>query len=198
MPLLPSRRSVPWVLPLLAVTISSGFPDAARAGQKPKPPYTGAILGDPNRRHIVGRSGRHFFKVRLSQRPFRRERHRITQPDPGSRYRHWVDGRNAIGTDESIPHNELATFEVVVDGRMWPVPCRLWRDCYNPNLARQRGPYYGGSHVPEVAEYVFAWLSPDGQRLTVKMCGGDGAGSYRVFWYLRCDGRHTRRITYMD
>ena len=134
---------------------------------------------EKNQVTIGGRAGRHSFVLRLAKRPFQRKRHKIT----GSEYNRRVDGKNALGTDGYLPQEEISRFEVTVDGKPWPVPARLWRDCYEPNFDTD-------PHFPALQ----AALTPDGNRLWVKMTGGDAAGSYNVVWLLRANGLSSRKI----
>ena len=143
---------------------------------------------------LEGSTGRYSFTVRLAKRPFREEGHKVKrigeaqfEIDGKTEWRKSKvpDGslKNWQGTDGGLPLTELSSFDVVVDGKRWPVPARLWRDCYNPNLGTD----------PKSPD-LWAWLSKDGTQLTVKMWGGDGAGSYGVVWHLVRDGKHSRRI----
>ena len=160
----------------LVATVLIGPAASSRAGEP---------LGTPTRVTLEARNGQHSFTVALAKRPFVRGRRRVRVGEGSLVY---VDGRRAYGALDYAPHEEMSAFEVTVDGKKWPVPARLWRDCYGPNLGTSNT-----GTKPE-AVYTYAWLSADGERLTVKMLGSDGGGGYRVVWYLRRDGKHHRRI----
>jgi hypothetical protein len=147
---------------------------------------------------LKGRNGRHWFTLHLAKGPFRKERHKIkgsgNWPQIDGKYElrgfrrdkdgtvHSDGGKNWYGTDAGLPRMEFYQFDLVVDGKRWKIPSHLYCDCYHPNIHIKPQPF------------VWAWLSKDGRRLTVKMRGSDGAGAYKVIWYLRRDGRHSRKL----
>ena len=185
------RAAVAAVAVASAAALAMTFAGAVHAAPGGAPGQGGAAQGrataPPREGTVRGKAGGHTFSVTLARRAFRRAEHKVA-PTPGGPdgYPYLVDGRPAIGTDGGVPSEELYRFEVSVDGRRWPVPERLWRDCYQPNLDTRDPDGLGAD--------LSAWLSADGKRLTVKMLGSDGAGSYRALWHLRADGRHTREI----
>lgn len=144
---------------------------------------------NPGETTLEGKAGKHVFRVSLAKRPFVKAKHQVKITDKGT----MVDGKYAHGTDASIPNEELSRFEVIVDGRKWTIPGKFWRDCYNPNLKSARATSSDADSVD-----VQAWLSQDGKRLTVKMLGSDGAGSYRVIWFLQSNGKHRREFESLD
>lgn len=177
------RVSIVLVLALLGAGALAAGAKANEAGKRPTPLET---------RIFTGRSGRHTFLVRLVKGPFRRSQHRVRVS--GSRV--WIDGKpewnkdgskNWYGTDGGLPTTEFYAFEATVDGRRWPIPRRLYGNCYEPNIRRVG-----------VSECVEVQLSPDGNRLTIMLAGSDGDGSYSVHWDLRRNGKHTRKIAYGD
>ena len=163
---------------LFSITILFSLYGLSRAD---KPPQTSVLKG---------RNGRHTFTLRLAIGPFRKEKHKITGYAPW----YFIDGKQEVdkktgkknwyGTDGGLPYHEFYSFDVVVDGRRWAIPKRLWRDCYDPRIGVE----------PNQWRDVWAWLSKDGKRLTVKMHGSDGAGSYSVLWHFRRNGNHSRKV----
>lgn len=141
----------------------------------------------PESRTIKGGNANQTFILKLSKRPFQTAGRQINQRTDGF---YLINGKRPIGiASMRLPREELASFDVQVDGQRWNVPEQLWNDCYEPNL----GKVPGDATHPEMS-YLQAWLSKDGQGLTVKMLGSDGAGSYTVTWNLRSDGNHSRQI----
>jgi hypothetical protein len=142
---------------------------------------------NPESRTIQGGNENQLFTVKLSKSPFQTAGREITQKADGF---YLINGRRPLGiASMRLPQTELSSFDVQVDGKRWTVPAQLWNDCYEPNL----GKVAGDATHPEIS-YLQAWLSKDGQRLTVKMLGSDGAGAYTVTWNLRSDGNHSREI----
>ena len=143
---------------------------------------------NPDSRTIKWSNDNHSVTVNLSKRTFQAAGRQISQRADGF---YLIDGKRPIGiASMRLPREELASFDVQVDGKRWEVPAQLWRDCYEPNL----GKVPGNSTRPEIS-YIQTELSKDGQGLKVKMLGSDGAGAYTVTWNLREDGRHSRQIT---
>jgi hypothetical protein len=143
---------------------------------------------NPESRTIQGGNENNTFTLNLSKRAFQQAGRQISQRSDGF---YLVDGMRPIGiASMRLPREELASFDVQVNGKRWVVPAQLWRDCYEPNLGK-----VPGNSTRKEMSYVQAGLSKDGQRLTVKMLGSDGAGSYTVTWNLREDGNHSRDIT---
>jgi len=151
---------------------------------------------------LTGHNGRHRFKLHLVAGPFRKERHRIEHRAGWARIdgHYYMEGYvtkdgamhgtghwNWYGTDGGLPYGEFYAFDVWVDGTKWKVPYSLYHNCYNPNVMTSL-PY----------PMVKAWLSQSGRRLTIKMAASDGAGSYRVIWHLRKNGKHGREISFPD
>ena len=91
-----------------------------------------------------------------------------------------VDGRVALGVDETVPRVEIKSVEFYFDGRRVAVPRGLYSDCFDPNFGK---------------EYFAVKNGDDGASVLVLMAGGDGAGGYQVVWVLRKDGRHSRFST---
>lgn len=156
-------------------------------------------------RFIVGKKGKHHFTVRLSEGPLRKDMHIFRnkkgeiipseninldgkEPETGSHIS--MDGNfDSIGTDYGLPSTEFYAFDVMVDGKKWEIPKKLWEDCYEPNIHVSNNPNFN---------YLWLTLSSDGTRLAVGMWGSDGAGSYHVIWYLRADGHQSRKIIHGD
>ena len=140
---------------------------------------------------LKAHNGKHWLRVRLVQGPLRKDRNKVEGSGTKTRLNgkpEWnKDGsKNWQGTDGGAPYSEFYTFEVIVDGKSWVVPKRLYQDCYEPNFNTQ----------PDGDPRVWAWLAKDGQTVTIKMWASDGAGSYRVLWRLRSNGKHERKIYY--
>ena len=144
---------------------------------------------EPMRVDIVGKVGKHSYRVRLRAAPFNPKKHRIKklneveyaidgEPEVGG-----PEGKNWWGCDGGLPYQELVEFTVRVNGKSWVVPRALWSDCYNPSLA------YTGKDSPLKVK-----LAPDGKHLQVQMSGSDGAGSYTVLWNFYANRRPTRSI----
>jgi len=160
---------------------------------------TFARLDEHSTRIIIGKKGTHHFTVRLSEGPLRRNLHLFRNKKgeiiPGDHIK--LEGKEAetagqismdgnfdsIGTDYGLPSTEFYTFDVMVDGKKWNIPEKLWADCYKPNL-----------HTSQNSNSLWLVLSSDGTRLAVGMRGSDGAGSYHVVWYLRADGHSSRKF----
>jgi len=143
---------------------------------------------NPDSRTIKWNNNNHTFTITLSKRSFQPAGRQISQRADGF---YLIDGKRPIGiASRRLPREELASFDVQVDGKRWVVPAQLWRDCYEPNLGK-----VPGDATRKEMSYVQAELSKDGQRLTVKMLGSDAAGAYTVTWNLRDDGNHSREIT---
>jgi hypothetical protein len=156
-------------------------------------------------RVIVGKRGKHHFTIRLSEGRLRKDRHIFRnkkgkiipaqninldgkEPETGGQIS--IDGNlSSIGTDYGLPYIEFYAFDVMVDGKKWIIPEKLWADCYQPNIYISHNPAFN---------YLWVVLSPDGTRLAIGMWGGDAAGSYHVIWYLRADGKNSRKITRGD
>src|SRR5262249_44560243 len=82
---------------------------------------------------LRGHFGSHRYRIDLAYRPFLPRDHtlKLTRNGDGSDYEGYlVDGREPYGTMGQLPELELSRLEVRVDGKRWPIPVRLWRDCY--------------------------------------------------------------------
>jgi len=152
-------------------------------------------------RIIVGMRGKHHFTVRLSEGPLRKYMHIFRNKKgeiiPADNIK--LDGKESetggkismdgnfdpIGTDYGVPSTEFYAFDVMVDGKKWDIPKKLWQDCYEPNIHASNNPNFN---------YLWMVLSPDGTRLAIGMWGSDAAGSYHIVWYLRADGHHSRKF----
>jgi hypothetical protein len=110
---------------------------------------------------------------------FEPSKHRITH-GPEDVRRLEVDGRLALGVDETTPRVEIKSVQFYFDGRRVAVPRRLYSDCFDPNFG---------------AEYFAVKNGDDGASMLVFMAGSDAAGGYEVVWVLRKDGRHSRFTT---
>lgn len=106
-------------------------------------------------------------------------RHRITHGREGVRMLE-VDGRVALGVDETVPRVGIKSVEFYFDGMRVAVPRGLYSDCFDPNFEK---------------DYFAVKNGDDGASVLVFMAGGDGAGGYQVIWVLRKDGRHSRFST---
>lgn len=152
---------------------------------------------------VTGHTGPHTFVVRVTAGPFRRNRHRLRTShiivDGTATEMSWIDGKSEYaaaghgsskvwygwyGTDGGFPYTEYYSWTVKVDGKSWKFPKKLWQNCYEPGLSSEPK----GGRRPTVR------LFKDGKRLTIECVGGDGAGSYRVRWYLRQDGQARREV----
>jgi hypothetical protein len=88
-----------------------------------------------------------------------------------------IDGKRALGTDDSIPQTEIESIKFFFDGKQIPVEKSLFSDCYNPNIEK---------------DYIELKIGDDGKSVMIFMNGGDAAGSYQIFWILRSDAKHSR------
>ena len=88
-----------------------------------------------------------------------------------------IDGKAALGTDYSVPQNEIKSINLFFNGKKVSVAKELFSDCYNPNFEK---------------DSVKLKFSDDGKSVMVFMAGSDGAGGYQIFWIFRNDGNHSR------
>lgn len=150
-----------------------------------------APFNGPHKATIEGGHGGHYFRLEMSQRNFRIGNRKLARTKDGAIT---LDGMPTFGSggwdlDEvqslkergpELFMKELTSFQVWVDGREWAIPAQLWQTCFEVHL--------------EPKEYLWAWLSEDGQKLVVKANASDAGGSYSVVWTLRANGRHVREI----
>lgn len=138
-------------------------------------------------RLMRGHQGDHWFRASLTTGAFRTERHRVDTPVNKNQWLH-IDGSEPRFAYDNyrrgtllrqLPYREVYDFTIIVDGKHWPVPSRLWRDCFDP----------------EIDYDIRAALSPDGQALDIDM---DVPKSYQVIWHLRRDGRHWREFPSLE
>jgi len=147
------------------------------------------VYDNPLSRTIAGRNGIHEFKLSIAQRPFSRKAHKMGRNTDS---RETIDGQDIIGVDYNRnPRNELCHFDVKVDGKSWPIPASLWRNCLDPNL----GTFPGNGGFPDLP-LLTANLYINGQSLTVKMHGGYGYNRYTVTWTFTPDGIDDASIDY--
>lgn len=123
------------------------------------------------------RQGRHTARIVVRAAAFDPSRHRVRIVTRGEARFTEVDGREALGTDATVPRFEIRAFDFYFDGKKVAVPRRLYSDLFDPGLDDDSS----GIRIGD-----------DGASLLVFMAGGDGAGSYQVIWALRADGRHSR------
>lgn len=89
-----------------------------------------------------------------------------------------VDGKDAIGTDYSLPHSQISSMELIWDNRNIKIDKELYQDCYNPFCG-----------VNDNTDY---FISVDSDKFVFILHGSDGAGSYEMMWIFDKNGRHTR------
>lgn len=172
---------------LCGATEAMAMPSIAKTPQTTSTTYLAQNSYNPDSRTIQWSNNNHAFTITLSKRSFQQAGRKISQRADGF---YLVDGKRPIGiASMRLPREELASFDVQVDGKRWVVPEQLWRDCYEPNLGK-----VPGNATRKEISYVQAELSKDGKGLTVKMLGSDGAGAYTVTWNLQADGNHSREI----
>jgi hypothetical protein len=147
-----------------------------------------AVINPPASCRLRGHAGGHTFEVRMSKRNFRLAGRRVKFDRSGCPI---IDGMETIGSYGPSPDQqaesarsghrdlfltELTLFDVRIDGKAVPVPSALWRPCMDPNFPAD------------------AKLSKDGKKLTITMCGSDGAGAYEArFTYSSGKWRRTVR-----
>ncbi len=73
---------------------------------------------------------------------------------------------------------EIVQLDVWIDGKVQPVPQRLYDNLMKPDL----GP-----------DYNFVWISKDGKAVTIKIIGSDAAGGWVSIWSWRA-GRWHRTV----
>jgi hypothetical protein len=114
----------------------------------------------------------------------------------GSNHPFRVDGKEALGTDQSVPKRELKTFKVIWDGKPLKIARSNWRDCYGlffwseDQLAKGASSGMWGTTLSS--------LSESGGTLMITSYGGGGAGSYKVVWIIKRDGSVDRFIERLD
>ena len=122
---------------------------------------------------FVKSNSAHNVKIIVKIKPFNRKTHKIKTVE----YSTIVDGKRALGTDGGVPRTEIESIKLVFDGKEVSIPKTLFSDCYEPNLEN---------------DYFKLKIGDDGGSVMAFMTGGDAAGSYKIFWIFRSDGKHSR------
>jgi hypothetical protein len=133
----------------------------------------------PSTTVLSATDGTNTVKIHFTTRPFSAKQHRVKQVSDEKKgvYGTWIDGKYALGTDLSVPRDEIISVRLYFNGKAVPVPSELYSDSYEPNFDK---------------DSFWMKLSDDKKSVMALMQGGDAAGSYKVFWIFRSDGRHSR------
>jgi hypothetical protein len=142
-------------------------------------------------RTFKGGSGQHSYEVTLTAAPFNPKAHHLSHPEYGGLE---VDGVDSNPGSMEVPVAELRSFEVKVDGKRWPIPPELWKNCFDPCLAD----WPGSADRPEF-KTMSAKLSRDGRILKVAMRGGfrrygSDFQEYNVVWGLSLAGEDYAKV----
>jgi len=146
---------------------------ASTEGTRPSnqgiPPVTAQYEGKVNDGH---------YEIVIRTAPFEASRHVVTR----SGYDTKVDGRYAIGTDQTLPQEEIVEFLFRWDNADIEVPPRFWSDCYHP---------FNGN----ATDRIVVRKGPDPNSVYLLLGGSDAAGTYGAIWILRKNGKHERLVS---
>ncbi len=125
---------------------------------------------------FVEKKANHTAKMIFKTKSFSRSNHKIASSREG--LVSTIDGRSPLGTDGNLPHIEIESVKLYLDGRDVLIPKRLYSDCYEPSF--------------QLNDSFAIRFADNSEGLFVFMDGSDAAGSYQVVWVFRKDGNHSR------
>ncbi len=125
---------------------------------------------------FVEKKGHHTAKIIFRAKSFNRSNHKIASSREGLVSK--IDGRAPLGTDGNLPHIEIESVKLYLDGKEVLIPKRLYSDCYEPRF--------------DLNDSFAIKFADNSEAVFVFMDGSDAAGSYQVVWVFRKDGNHSR------
>ncbi len=124
------------------------------------------------------KKGSQTVKVIFQTRPFDQSKHKVFIDKTNQII---VDGRQALGTDASIPISETSSVKLYINGKEIRVPRKFYSDCFDLQL--------------NDANFIKVAFSASSKSIIVEMRGADAAATYHVTWWFRKSGRHTRDVS---
>lgn len=137
--------------------------------------------------HMKKKASGQTIELTIVEVPFKKQGRKIEKRD-GS-YVMKIDGRGVLGTDGMLPYAELSSFTLKWNGKNIPVPEKLWKDCYNLGVG-----VYKEEKYPEPGHDPQVKVTEDGEYMTIRFSGSDGAGYYDIIWILAKNGKHARWV----
>ena len=123
------------------------------------------------------------IEIIMEVEDFREEEHKVTFGKGGYGAKTLlVDGKEPIGTDNSVPTRKFKKFSVLWNGVEKPISSELYRDYYQPSLDTS-------ADESGYASLRFI-VDPSGTWVQILMFASDGAGSYVVAFLLSESGEH--------
>ena len=118
--------------------------------------------------------------ITIEEKRFDKKRHKFKMVAGSSDHVELIDGKRAWGTDQSVPREEIKSFTIRREGKLYRVPKSLWSDCFN------LGTDIGRFKLTETKDHSV---------IVIKKNASDSAGDYAVEWKISFkDLKFSRKI----